>query len=41
LWQCREPLITLVGNFSYRSSVRLSAEAYADFKRYSGNRRSF
>jgi radical SAM superfamily enzyme YgiQ (UPF0313 family) len=41
LWQCREPLITLVGNFSYRSSVRLSAEAYADFKRFCGNRHCF
>ncbi len=38
LWQCREPLITLVGNFSYRSNIRLSAEAYSEFKRYWGNR---
>jgi len=38
LLQWRELLITLVGNFSYRSSVRLSCKAYADFKRYWANR---
>ncbi len=40
LWRCREPLITMVGNFSYRSSVRLGAEAYSEFRRYCGNRHS-
>jgi len=36
LWQYRKPLITLVGNLSYRSNFRLYCKAYADFKRYSG-----
>jgi radical SAM superfamily enzyme YgiQ (UPF0313 family) len=34
LWQRRKPLINLVGNFSYRNNLRLSREAYADFKTY-------
>jgi radical SAM superfamily enzyme YgiQ (UPF0313 family) len=38
VWQHRGPLITLVGNLSYRSNLWLSCNAYADFKRYSGNR---
>ncbi|GAF92880.1 unnamed protein product, partial [marine sediment metagenome] len=38
LWQRRKPLISLVGNLSYRSNLRLNCKAYADFKRYSGNR---
>ncbi len=38
LWRCRGPLITLVGNFSYRSHLRLNFKAYADLKRYWGNR---
>ncbi len=38
LWRCREPLITLVGNFSYRSSVRLGDEAYSEFRRHCGSR---
>jgi radical SAM superfamily enzyme YgiQ (UPF0313 family) len=38
LWQRRAPLITLVGNLSYRSNLRLNCKAYADFKRYWGNR---
>jgi hypothetical protein len=32
LWQRRKPLISLVGNLSYRSNVRLNRKAYADFK---------
>jgi radical SAM superfamily enzyme YgiQ (UPF0313 family) len=39
LWQYREPLIALVGNLSYRSNLRLNYKAYADLKRYWGNRR--
>ena len=35
LWQCRRPLITLIGNLSYRSNLRLNYKAYEDFKRYS------
>src|SRR3989338_1849870 len=38
LWQYRKPLITLLGNLSYRSNLRLNCKAYADFKRYWGNR---
>ncbi len=38
LWQHRKPLITLVSNLSYRSNIRLNGKAYADFKRYWGNR---
>jgi radical SAM superfamily enzyme YgiQ (UPF0313 family) len=32
LWQRREPLISLVGNLSYRSNTRLARSAYAEFK---------
>jgi radical SAM superfamily enzyme YgiQ (UPF0313 family) len=38
LWHRRQPLISLVGNLSYRSNLRLNAKAYANFKSYSGNR---
>jgi radical SAM superfamily enzyme YgiQ (UPF0313 family) len=38
LWQRRQPLISLVGNFSYRNNLRLNRKAYADFKRQRGNR---
>jgi radical SAM superfamily enzyme YgiQ (UPF0313 family) len=38
LWQQREPLISLVGNLSYRSNLRLNRKDYADFKRQRGNR---
>jgi radical SAM superfamily enzyme YgiQ (UPF0313 family) len=38
LWQYRKPLIALVGNLSYRSNLRLNCKAYADLKRYWGNR---
>jgi radical SAM superfamily enzyme YgiQ (UPF0313 family) len=34
LWQRRKPLISLVGNFSYRNNLRLNLKAYADFKSY-------
>jgi hypothetical protein len=34
LWQRRKPLISLVGNFSYRNNLRLHRKAYADFKSY-------
>ncbi len=34
LWQRRQPLISLVGNLSYRSNFRLNHKAYADFKSY-------
>jgi radical SAM superfamily enzyme YgiQ (UPF0313 family) len=34
LRQRRKPLISLVGNFSYRNNLRLNRKAYADFKSY-------
>jgi radical SAM superfamily enzyme YgiQ (UPF0313 family) len=33
LWGCRQPLISLVGNLSYRSNCRVDRKAYADFRR--------
>jgi hypothetical protein len=33
LWQRRRPVITLVGNLSYRNNLRLNRNLYADFKR--------
>jgi radical SAM superfamily enzyme YgiQ (UPF0313 family) len=38
LWQRRKPLISLVGNLSYRGNIRVACKAYADFKRQRGNR---
>jgi radical SAM superfamily enzyme YgiQ (UPF0313 family) len=38
LWQGRKPMISLVGNFSYRNNLRLNRRAYTDFKRQRGNR---
>jgi radical SAM superfamily enzyme YgiQ (UPF0313 family) len=38
LWQQRKPLISLVGNLSYRSNLRLNRKAYADFKRQWGKK---
>jgi len=37
LWGRRHPLISLVGNFSYRNNLRVSSKAYLDFKRYCDN----
>ena len=37
----RQPLISLVGNLSYRSNLRLSRKAYAEFRRCSGDRPDF
>ena len=37
-WQRRRPLISLVGNLSYRSNIRVGARAYADFKGERKNR---
>lgn len=39
LWRRRKPLITLIGNLSYRSNLRLSCKAYADFARICHNQR--
>jgi radical SAM superfamily enzyme YgiQ (UPF0313 family) len=38
LWRRRRPLLTLVGNFSYRSNSHLDRTVYADFKRQRGHR---
>jgi radical SAM superfamily enzyme YgiQ (UPF0313 family) len=37
LWQRRKPLISLVGNLSFRGNLRVSSRAYADFQRQRGN----
>jgi radical SAM superfamily enzyme YgiQ (UPF0313 family) len=37
LWQRRRPLISLVGNLSFRNNLRLDCKAYADFQRQQGN----
>jgi radical SAM superfamily enzyme YgiQ (UPF0313 family) len=34
LWGRRQPLISLVGNLSYRNNFQLNRKAYADFKSY-------
>jgi radical SAM superfamily enzyme YgiQ (UPF0313 family) len=38
--QNRSPLLTLVGNLSFRSNLWLSSDAFTDFKNYSANRHS-
>jgi radical SAM superfamily enzyme YgiQ (UPF0313 family) len=38
LWGWRRPLASLVSNLSYRNNLRLSRQAYADFKRQEGAR---
>ena len=38
LWRRRKPLITLVGNLSYKSNLRLHCKAYADFQCQQGGR---
>ncbi|MGA2264513.1 MAG: radical SAM protein [Acidobacteriota bacterium] len=37
VWQRRAPLISLVGNLSFRSNIRVDCKAYADFKGQRGN----
>ncbi|MBN2269845.1 MAG: hypothetical protein JXN61_04480, partial [Sedimentisphaerales bacterium] len=37
LWHRRQPLISLVGNLSYRRNLRLNGKAYANLKSYSDN----
>jgi hypothetical protein len=37
VWHRRAPLISFVGNLSYRNNVRLDCKAYADFKSQRGN----
>jgi len=38
LWHRRAPLISFVGNLSYRSNIRVDCKAYADFKSQWGSR---
>ena len=38
MWQRRAPLISFVGNVSYRRNSRLDSKAYADFKYQRGSR---
>jgi radical SAM superfamily enzyme YgiQ (UPF0313 family) len=38
VWHRRQPLISLVGNLSYRSNIRMDCKAYADFTRHWDNR---
>jgi radical SAM superfamily enzyme YgiQ (UPF0313 family) len=38
MWGRRQPLISLVGNLSYRKNLQLSCKAYEGFKRYLSNR---
>jgi radical SAM superfamily enzyme YgiQ (UPF0313 family) len=37
VWQRRAPLISLVGNLSYRSNIRVACKSYADFKSQRGH----
>jgi radical SAM superfamily enzyme YgiQ (UPF0313 family) len=37
LWHRRKPLISLVGNLSFRGNLRVSSKAYEDFKRHRGS----
>jgi radical SAM superfamily enzyme YgiQ (UPF0313 family) len=37
LWGRRQPMISLIGNLSYRNNLRLNCKAYADFKHYADN----
>ena len=37
VWGRRQPLISLVGNFSYRNNLRMSGAAYSNFTRYCDN----
>ena len=38
LWRRCKPLVTLVGNLSYRSNLQLNCKAYADFRRHRSDR---
>ena len=38
LWRWRNPLLTLAGNLSYRTNLRLAGKSYADFKCQQGRR---
>ncbi len=38
IWHRRQPLISLIGNFSYRGNINLDCSRYEEFKRQSGGR---
>jgi len=38
VWRRRQPLISLVGNLSFRGNIRLDRTAYADFQRHLASR---
>ena len=38
VWRHRAPLISFVGNFSYRSNIRVDCRAYENFKNQRGDR---
>ena len=38
VWQRRKPLISLVGNLSYRNNLQLNLKAYNDFKSFANNK---
>ncbi len=40
LWRLRRPVITLVGNLSYRKNLQLSIKTYASFNRHMANRKN-
>jgi radical SAM superfamily enzyme YgiQ (UPF0313 family) len=39
VWGRRQPIISLIGNFSYRKNLRLNCASYADFRRKYADRR--
>ncbi len=41
LWGRRQPVISLVGNLSYRKNMQISSKTYADLKDYLGDRLNF
>jgi hypothetical protein len=38
LWQRRKPLLSLVGNLSYKGNLSVDCKGYEDFKHQVGNR---
>ncbi|MBN1126841.1 MAG: B12-binding domain-containing radical SAM protein [Sedimentisphaerales bacterium] len=40
-WHRRQPLVSLVGNLSYRTNLKLNRKAYTDFKNYWRNRHNY
>jgi radical SAM superfamily enzyme YgiQ (UPF0313 family) len=38
-WRRRKPLMSIIGNFSFRGNIRLAARSYAEFQRQYSHRR--